>query len=143
MPEQIFPEPTCGALILNPKGEIFLMKSHKWHGKYVIPGGHIELGEKMENALKREIKEETGLDIFNIEFLLFQEFIYDDAFWKKKHFIFFNFIAKTNSSDIKLNSEGEEYIWVKPEEAFKMPLEPYTAPALKGYLQKYFEGIKK
>lgn len=59
------------------------MKSHKWIGKYVIPGGHVELGERIEDALKREIKEETGLDIYDIEFICFQEFIYSEQFWKK------------------------------------------------------------
>ena len=90
MAEQQYPEPTCGALIFNPAGKIFLMKSHKWKDKYVIPGGHIELGEKMEDALKREIKEETGLDVFDIEFLFFQEFIFGEEFVKKRHFIFFD-----------------------------------------------------
>lgn len=53
---QKYPEPIVGALIFNNKDEIFLMKSHKWEGKYVIPGGHIELGETIEEALKREVK---------------------------------------------------------------------------------------
>lgn len=70
MPEQRFPEPTVGALIFNAEGKLFLMKSHKWHDEYVIPGGHIELGETAEEALRREIKEETALDIYDIEFPL-------------------------------------------------------------------------
>src|SRR3990167_5179660 len=98
MTEQKYPEPICGALIFNPADKIFLMKSHKWKDKYVIPGGHIELGERIEDALKREIKEETGLDIHDIEFICFQEFVYGEEFWKKKHFIFFDFFCKTNSS---------------------------------------------
>ena len=61
--KQQYPEPTVGALILNPQGELFLMRSHKWRDRYVIPGGHIELGERMEDALRREIKEETNLDV--------------------------------------------------------------------------------
>ena len=48
--DQKYPEPAVGALILNSEGEIFLMKSHKWHEQYVIPGGHIELGETIEEA---------------------------------------------------------------------------------------------
>ncbi len=130
-PKQQFPEPTVGALIFNPEGKIFLMKSHKWQGKYVIPGGHIELGEKMEEALKREIKEEAGLDIFGIKFLFFQEFIFDKAFWKMRHFIFFDFVCKTNSSKVTLNSEGQEYIWATLDEALKLPVEPYTGRAIK------------
>lgn len=137
MSEQQFPEPTVGALIFNPKGEIFIMKSHKWRGKYVIPGGHIELGEKMESALKREIKEETGLDISDIEFLLFQEFVFDEAFWKKRHFIFFDFVCKASSSKVTLDSEGQEYIWVSLNEALKLPIEPYTKKTIEEYMKKY------
>lgn len=83
MPRQQYPHPTVGAIILNPKGEILLIKSCKWRNKYVIPGGHIELGEKMINSLKREIKEEVGLKIYNIKFICFQEFIFDKTFWQK------------------------------------------------------------
>jgi len=137
MSKQLFPESACGALIFNLKGRIFLMKSHKWRDKYGIPGGHIELGEKIEDALKREIKEETGLDIYDIGFICFQEFIYGEEFWKKKHFIFFDFACKTNSTKVKLNSEGQEFVWVTLSEALKMPIEPYTRKTIEEYLKKY------
>jgi len=136
MPEQQFPEPGAGALIFNPEGKIFLMRSRKWRGKYVIPGGHIELGEKIEDALRREIKEETGLDIYDIEFLYFQEFIFDKAFWKKRHFIFLNFACKTKSTKVELNSEGQEYVWVSLKEALKLPVEPYTRGVIEEYMKK-------
>jgi nucleoside triphosphatase len=135
MAEQKFPEPTCGALIFNSEGKIFLMKSNKWKDKYVIPGGHIELGEKIKDALKREIKEETGLDIYDIEYIGFQEFIYGEEFWKKRHFIFFDFYCKTDSSEIKLNSEGQEFIWADIKEALCLPIEPYTRKTIEEYLR--------
>jgi len=140
MPEQQYPEPTVGALIFNPEGKIFLMRSHKWRNKYVIPGGHIELGEKIEDALRREIKEETGLDIYDIEFICVQEFVFDDAFWKKRHFIFLDFACKTNSTEVKLNSEGQEYIWVSVEEALELPIKPYTRKTIKEYFKSRVKG---
>ncbi len=135
MPDQQFPEPTVGALIFNPEGKIFLMKSHKWKNHYIIPGGHIELGETMHEALKREIKEETNLDIFDIHLVLFQEFINDPIFWKKRHFLFFDFSCKTNSSHVQLDSEGHEYIWVSLQEALNLPIDPYTRKTIETYLK--------
>jgi nucleoside triphosphatase len=83
-----YPEPIAGAFIFNIKGELFLMKSHKWSDMYVIPGGHIELGETIHDALKREAKEETGLNIYDPKFICFWEFIEGKEFHKKKHMIF-------------------------------------------------------
>ena len=48
------------ALIINSKGEILLGYSHN---VYQFPGGHLDEGESLNNCLKREIKEETGMDI--------------------------------------------------------------------------------
>lgn len=140
MPAQKFPEATVGALIFNNEGKIFLMKSHKWHGMYVIPGGHIELGEKAEEALKREVKEETGLDIYDIKFLGLQELIFDKTFWKRKHFIFLDFACRTDGGEARLNSEGQEYAWVSLEDAFKLPVEPYTRKTIEIYIKKYKLG---
>lgn len=142
MAEQHFPEPTVGALIVNREGNIFLMKSHKWGGMYVIPGGHIELGERMEDALKREIKEETGLEIHDVKFLTFAEFIFDEVFWKKRHFIFFDFACKTDSSEVMLNEEAQEHIWVNPENALALPVEPYTKAVIEEYLRKKSKSQK-
>ena len=55
-----YPVPVVGAVIINPDNKILLCKSHKWNDEY-DSGGHIELGEKMEEALEREILEEDGL----------------------------------------------------------------------------------
>lgn len=136
MTKQHYPEPTVGALIFNSEGKLLLVKSHKWRDKYVIPGGHIEVGETLEEALRREIKEETDLDVYDIEFLVFQEFIFDNAFWRKGHFIFFDHVCKTDTTRVNLNDEAEEYVWVSLEEGLELPIDPYTKIAIETYLQK-------
>ena len=123
---QHYPEPTVGALIFDPVGRLFLMKSHKWAGRYVVPGGHVELGETLEAALRREVAEETGLAIRDVRFVCTQEFIYDPAFWQPRHFIFFDFACRTGQTDVTLNDEAEAYVWATVDEALRLPVEPYT-----------------
>jgi nucleoside triphosphatase len=136
MKGQMFPEPTVGAMILAPDGKLLLLRSHKWRDKYVVPGGHIELGERMEEALRREVKEETGLDIYDVQFVCFQEFVYDDAFWKRRHFIFFDYVCRTDSTTVVLNDEAEEHVWVPVEDALEMDVDSYTERAIREYLKK-------
>lgn len=139
MTEQKYPEPTVGALIFNQEGKLFLMTSPKWKGKYVVPGGHIELGETIEQALKREIKEETNLDIYDIKWITLQEFIFDEGFHEKKHFIFFDYACKTKDTEVILGKEGSNYIWVTIDEALKLSIEPYTRITILKYKEKYLE----
>lgn len=136
MSKQQFPEPTVGVFIFNPQGKLLLLESHKWPGKYVVPGGHVELGERLEQAAVREAKEETGLDIYNLEFINFQQFIYDPAFWKRRHFIFFDFAARTDNAEVTLNEEAQRYIWVEPREALRLPLDSYTRTSIETWLKR-------
>ncbi len=137
---QHYPEPIVGALIFDPDGCLFLMRSHKWAGKYVVPGGHVELGETLEAALRREVAEETGLAIHDITFVGMQEFIYDPAFWQPRHFIFFDYACRTDATDVRLNDEAQEYDWVTVDEALRLPVEPYTEKAIRAYLAQQANG---
>jgi len=134
--EKNYPEATVGALVFNNKGEVLLLRTHKWTGKYALPGGHIEFGETMIDAVKREVKEETNLDIYDIKFFEATDCITPENYYKKKkHFIFLDFIAKTDFNSVKLNDEAESFIWAKPKKALSLPLEPYTEELIKKYIK--------
>jgi len=124
-------------LIVNKEGKILLAKSHKWFDKYTLPGGHIEVGETMREAVAREVKEEVGLDIEVAEMLLVQEAIFVEEFWKRKHFIFFDFLCKTKNMQVKLDGrEIQEYIWEYPGAAFRLNLDSFTKKTIEKYLQR-------
>ncbi|MBI5961199.1 MAG: NUDIX domain-containing protein [Chloroflexi bacterium] len=69
--------PSVYAITLHA-GQVLLMRGRHTQ-KYTLPGGGVEVGEPIEQALKRELREETGLDIAVEEFLHFHEdfFYYD------------------------------------------------------------------
>lgn len=114
---------------------MLLVRSHKWRDQYGLPGGHVELGERLEEAVLREVKEETGLDVSEPYFLCFQEMIFDDDFWTKRHFILFEFVCAAESNHVILNDEAEEYLWLPPSEALDLNLDTYTENAIREYLR--------
>ena len=131
------PSPVVGALVFNQKGKVLVTTSHKWKGKYVMPGGHVEPGETLKKAVRREIKEETGLAIYDIQLIACYEYVYEPTFYKKRHFIMFDYVAKCKSYKVKLDTrELQEYKWVEPDVALKLPLEKYTKKTLEKYLGK-------
>ena len=124
-------------MIVNKEGKILLAKSHKWFDKYTLPGGHVEVGETMREAVAREVKEEVGLDVEVAEMLLVQEAIFVEEFWKRKHFIFFDFLCKTKNMQVKLDGrEIQEYIWEYPGAAFRLNLDSFTKKTIEKYLQR-------
>jgi len=132
-----YPETTVGAIIINPNQEILLCKSKKWNNQYVIPGGHIEKGERMEDALRREVKEETGLNIYDLELISLQESISSNHFHTERHFIFLDYLCKTNSFEVILNDEAENYVWVRPDEVLNYDLGGYLREFFTEFLSKH------
>jgi nucleoside triphosphatase len=141
MSEQAYPEPTVGAFIFDQDGRLLLLQSHKWPDRYVVPGGHVELGETIEGAVQREAREETGLDIRDLHFLCWQEFIYDPSFWKPRHFIFFDYTCQTESTHVVLNDEAEAYTWIEPQKALDLPIDTYTRISIIKYLESIDLGV--
>jgi len=141
---QLYPEATVGALVVNPRGEVLIVRSSKWGEKFTVPGGHVELGERAEEAIKREVKEETGLDVEPVSLLLVQEAIYPENYIKHEHFIFMDYICMTKTSEVKLDGrELQGYLWVNPTNALELDLEEYTRRFVSKYLMESFDEPPK
>ncbi len=109
----LIPRAVVGALIFDIQNRLFLMRSSgKYGDQWIIPGGKVDFGESMLSALKREILEETNLNLRNIEFKGVRELVESD-----RHFIFLEYTAiATNPNLVILNSEATEHGWfAKPD----------------------------
>jgi len=133
--DEKYPLITVGALILNKKNQILLLKSSKWKGKLGIPSGKLNYGENTINGLKREIREETNLIVYNIKFLLIQEIIEPKDFFKNSHFVSINHVCKTKNSNVKLNHEAQSYKWATAEDALKLNLNKSTEELIQYHLE--------
>ena len=77
--------------------------------QWVLPGGHVEEGEKIEEAVVREIKEEVGINIDVIKINSVWKF---KAKEKELEFIGVTFLCSAKENSIKLNEEIGSYEWI-------------------------------
>jgi len=131
------PELTVGAFILSRGRKLLLVKSPKWGGRYSIPGGHVEYGEPVKQAVAREAWEEVGLRVKPEKLLMVQEVIRPRQFFMRdRHFIFLDVLCHSSSTKPRLDGqEALSYLWVEPEKALRLPLEEYTRRLVASYVQ--------
>jgi ADP-ribose pyrophosphatase YjhB (NUDIX family) len=126
-PELLAPVATVGAAIFDSAGRVLMIRTRKWSNLWGIPGGKIKSGERAEDALRREIKEETNLEIADIKFVLVQDCIHSKEFYRDAHFILLNYSCRAAGHEpVRLNDEAQDWRWVSLEEALAMALNQPT-----------------
>jgi phosphoglycolate phosphatase len=133
---QARPIATVGALIHDDEGRVLMMRTHKWSDLWGIPGGKIRRGEPSIDALHREVREETALEIEDIRFVMVQDSIDSPEFMRPEHFILLNYLARATNTDVTLNDEAEDFRWFSPAAALDMDLNQPTRILLEECIQR-------
>ncbi len=122
------------AVIQNSAGEYLICKKPAtrgvFPGQWAIPGGGIEPGERMVDALRREVREEVGLEIEAIRPLFFDDGeypkLYPDGSQQDIYMIFLLFSCLATSKSPILGEEFEAFAWVKADSLGRYDLNEET-----------------
>ena len=97
-------------------------------GLYSLPGGVVELGEKLTEAVIREVAEETKMSIEPVALAGFRETVARDGDDRvERHFVILCFAARWRAGEPDLNEELSEARWIQPSELKDLPTTPGLA----------------
>lgn len=113
-----------GRVLLVKRGRAPLL------GEWSIPGGALEVGETLEEALRREIREETGLEITPLEVLaVLDRIVRDEDGRTRYHYVLVDYLCRVENSprpEAHAATDVTECRWVEPEDLAPYQLRPDT-----------------
>lgn len=129
--------------VVVPRGsEILLVRHVKEDRQYwLVPGGGLQWGETIDECARRELKEETNLDIKLIKLLFISESVSKEH---SRHLINLTFLGQASNLDEELKSTGDERVqeakFVPVEDLHKLEIHPPIAPFIARMYKDKFEG---
>ena len=119
-------------IVIDHTGKLLMTKRSQWEddhkGAWVIPGGHVDPGEEVENAGKRELKEETGIDVdrlMNDPKATHPVWFSAGTFKDKNVHITYFLLTGVDPKDFEIlldEAETRDYKWVPKEEINNYPM---------------------
>ena len=127
------PIPAVASTVIE-KNRILLVRraNEPSKGLWGLPGGVVELGETLAQAVVREVKEETGIDVEIINFLdVLDSINRDDDGRIRFHYVIFECLAKPINGEIQAAADASEALWVSIDELDKIEINPFTLQFIK------------
>jgi 8-oxo-dGTP diphosphatase len=130
-----------GAVIIDA-GRVVVVKraSEPLKGRWSIPGGMLELGEKLREATAREAREETGLEVDVRQVLDVFDAIYTDPQGLTQyHYVLIDFLCRRVGGELRAGSDAGEVKWTGKDELEELAMTENTVKVIRKGLRSNFE----
>jgi mutator protein MutT len=106
-------------------------------GKWSVPGGAVDVGESLEDAARREIREECGIEVELTDTVeVIQRITRDEIQRVRFHYVIVDYVARWLSGEPEPSEEASEVRWVRPEELDALDMTAGTADVIRRMLRK-------
>jgi 8-oxo-dGTP diphosphatase len=123
------PQLAASAVIFRDDRVLLVRRAREpGRGRYSLPGGRVEWGETIEQAVHREVAEETGITIAIVRLAGIREVL--PTARGGGHFVVLSFAARWSAGEVTLNDEHDAFQWVLPHEATQHALTDRLVPIL-------------
>jgi 8-oxo-dGTP diphosphatase len=106
-----------GVVIRDGRALLIRRGSAPLIGQWSIPGGSLDLGETIPEGIRRELKEETGIDVRVVELIeVFERIFRDDAGKIQYHFVIVDYLCEYIAGEAQAASDVTDAAWVREDE---------------------------
>jgi mutator protein MutT len=123
-----FPIVGVGAVILR-QGEVLIVRraNPPLQGEWSIPGGALDVGEKLRDGVAREVLEETGLNVEVGPVLDVFDSIFPDSEGRTQyHYVLIDYLCQLRSGTLAAATDASEVRWARPEELSALGMKQAT-----------------
>jgi mutator protein MutT len=125
-----------GVVISSGRALLIRRRTPPLEGEWSIPGGMLEVGETLIEAVRRELSEETGIEVRVLDLIeVFERISLDAAGKPKYHFVILDYLCEALRGDARAGSDATDVAWASEAELAKYSL----APTATRVIQKAFE----
>ena len=127
------PSVGVGGVVLH-RGRVLLIKRGKppLQGRWVVPGGTVELGESLEQALVREMEEETGVQVRPVSLLTAFDRIDRDGSEVRYHYVIVDYLCEYLGGEARAASDAQDVAWAAEAELPAFDLPPKALEVVRG-----------
>jgi 8-oxo-dGTP diphosphatase len=106
-----------GAVVVD-QGRVLLVQrgTEPLRGQWSLPGGLVECGESLSNAVAREVREETGLNVEPVELIELLDRIYREGERVRYHYVIADYLCRVAGGELRAGSDAAQVRWVERTE---------------------------
>ncbi len=129
-----------GAVVVRDGRALIIRRAHEPRkGEWSLPGGHLDLGESLFDAVRREVKEETGLDVHPGPIVETFDRVHRDPDGRiRYHFVIVDFVCEAPTGEAVAGSDAEAVAWVTAAELEDYGVNAHAAAVIRKGLEYSF-----